>query len=65
MDSRRDNGLPEVFTLILLRDACRRFISDHRISRLGDIWDASADRNDVMDFIEEVCDIIGYCNQEE
>lgn len=64
MASRDSNELPEVFQLILLRDECRRFITENKITRLGDIWDAYADRYEVMGFIESVCDIIGYYGQE-
>ena len=58
---RKSDELPEVFELIRLRDACRRFITDNKISKLGDIWDVvCVDKRESMCFIEEVCDIIGY-----
>lgn len=64
MAYRQSDDLPEVFRLILLRDECRRFVTDNKITRLGDIWDAYCDRDEVMGFIESVCDIIGYYGQE-
>ena len=62
---RKSDELPEVFELIRLRDACRRFITDNKISRLGDIWDVIRfNKLESMRFIGEVCDIIGYYGEE-
>lgn len=65
MAYRDSNELPEVFKLIRLRDACRMFITDNKISKSGDIYDVViTDWQDTMNFIEDICDIIGYYGQE-
>lgn len=65
MASHDSNELPEVFELIRLRDACRMFITDNKISKPGDIYDVViTDWQDTMNFIEDICDIIGYYGQE-
>ena len=65
MASRDSNELPEVFQLIKLRDLCRKFIDDNKITRYGDILiTISINTINTAGFIESICKMIGYCDQE-
>ena len=65
MASRDSNELPEVFELIKLRDLCRKFIEDNKIICYGDIWiTTSINTINTVGFIESICKMIGYCDQE-
>jgi hypothetical protein len=65
MASHDSNELPEVFELIRLRDLCRKFIDDNKITRYGDILiTASINICNTAGFIESICKMIGYCDQE-
>lgn len=65
MAFRDSDELPEVFELIRLRDLCRKFIEENRIECYGDIWTAiSINAVNTVGFIESICKMIGYCDQE-
>lgn len=65
MASHDSNELPEVFELIKLRDLCRKFIDDNKITRYGDILiTASINIINTAGFIESICKMIGYCDKE-
>ena len=65
MASRDSNELPEVFQLIRLRDLCREFIEDNKITCYSDIWiTSSINVINTVGFIDSICKMIGYCDQE-
>lgn len=65
MASRDSNELPEVFGLIRLRELCRKFIEDNKITCYSDIWTTtSINTINTVGFIESICKMIGYYGQE-
>lgn len=65
MAFRDSDELPEVFELIMLRDLCRKFIEENRIECYSDIWTTiSINEVNTVGFIESICKMIGYCDQE-
>lgn len=65
MASRQSDDLPEVFRLILLRDACRTFMSQTKISCEEDIYQTNWDIEAAYTLFEKIGKTIGYYGQEE
>ena len=64
MASRDSNELPEVFKLIRLRDLCRAFIKENKIDSPEQASAISWGRTNTSQFIESICELIGYYGQE-
>lgn len=64
MAYRDSNELPEVFELIRLRDLCRKFINENRISCFERTYDICVNVEKPFEFIESICKLIGYYGQE-
>lgn len=65
MESPENDWRFDVFRLIKLRDLCRKFITDNKITCYSDIWTAlSTDSADMVGFIDSICKHIGYYGQE-
>ena len=64
MASRDSNELPEVFELIRLRDLCREFINENKVDGSEQARAISWGRTNTYQFIESICELIGYYGQE-
>ena len=64
MASRDSNELPEVFELIRLRDACRKFMDKTKIGCSEDIYQMDWDIEDAYILFNRIGEIIGYYGQE-
>lgn len=64
MASRDSNELPEVFELIRLRDLCREFINANKINNPESAFIVACGSAKASEFIESICELIGYCGQE-
>ena len=61
---RKSDELPEVFELIRLRDLCRKFINENRISCFERTYDICVNVEKSFEFIESICELIGYYGEE-
>lgn len=64
MASRDSNELPEVFELIRLRDACRKFMDKTKIGCSEDIYQMNWDIEEAYILFDRIGEIIGYYGQE-
>lgn len=61
---RKNDELPEVFRLTRLRDVCRQFINENRIDNQAKAFTVAWSRSNTFDFINSVCELIGYYGEE-
>ena len=64
MAYRDSNELPEVFELIRLRDLCREFINANKINNPENAFIVACGSAKASEFIESICELIGYYDQE-
>ena len=61
---RKSDELPEVFELTRLRDLCREFINENKISNPTNAFIVACGSAKASEFIESICELIGYYGEE-
>lgn len=62
--TRKNDELPEVFKLVMLRDACRKFMYKTKICCSEDIYKMDWDVEESYILFDRIGEIIGYYGQE-